>query len=237
MLLDTGHRTVRGITRRFALPGSPHDAAAARLEGMAPQFAQSIATDTVDPFSEREMRSFVKASLPRWIRSPAFVVEELEVCSGRARIDLAVIADRLIGIEIKAAKDDVTRLPGQVEAYSQCFEHVVLVTHESLASKAATLVPEWWGIVVAGEGRSGARYRFLQRPQLNPNLNLDVLLSLLWRDEIVALLSTLTGGVARPRAAKSAIRAELLIRIEAHVLRHATLQKLRERKDWRSVTI
>jgi hypothetical protein len=32
----------------------------------------------------------------------------MEVCSGRTRIDLAVIADRLIGIEIKGPKDDVT---------------------------------------------------------------------------------------------------------------------------------
>jgi hypothetical protein len=183
------------------------------------------------------MRSFVKASLPRLIRSPALVVDEMEVCSGRARIDLAVIADRLIGIEIKAVRDGVTRLPGQVKAYSQCFEYVILVMHESLESKAATLVPQWWGIVVAGESQSRACYRFLQRPRLNPSPNLEVLLSLLWRDEVGALLSTLMGGVAKPRATKRAIRAELLSGIEAQVLRHAILQKLRERKDWRSVSI
>jgi hypothetical protein len=204
---------------------------------MAPHLMQSITTEEVDRFSEGGMRSFIKASLPRLIRSPAFVVDEMEVCAGRARIDLAVIADRLIGIEIKAARDNVTRLPGQIRAYSQCFEYVVLVAHESLASKAATLVPQWWGIVVGSESQCRARYRFLQRPQLNPNPNLEVLLSLLWRDEVGALLSTLMGGVAKPRATKRAIRAELLARIEAQVLRHATLQKLRERKDWRSVSI
>ncbi|MDB6010837.1 MAG: hypothetical protein JWL65_3087 [Gammaproteobacteria bacterium] len=60
--------------------------------------------------SEREIRTFVKTQIHRWIRSngKAFLVEEMEVCSGRARIDLAVIADRLIGIEIKGPKDDVT---------------------------------------------------------------------------------------------------------------------------------
>jgi hypothetical protein len=47
-------------------------------------------------------------------------VEEMEVCSGRARIDLAVIGERLIGFEIKGPQDSVARLRGQAKAYSQC---------------------------------------------------------------------------------------------------------------------
>ena len=189
--------------------------------------------------SEREIRTFIKTQIPRWLRSngTALLIEEMEVCSGRARIDLAVIADRLIGIEIKGPKDDVSRLPEQAKAYSQCFDQVVLVTHHALASRATALVPEWWGIVVGCQRDYRLRYRFLQRPQPNPSLNLETRLALLWRNEIDALLVDLVGSPAKPRATKKTIRAELLSRIEPPLLRHASLQKLRERTEWRYVPI
>ena len=56
--------------------------------------------------SERCIRELVKAEVPRFVRatSRVLLIEEMEVCSGRARVDLAVIGDRLIGIEIKGPK-------------------------------------------------------------------------------------------------------------------------------------
>lgn len=161
----------------------------------------------------------------------------MEVCSGRARIDLAVIGDHLIGIEIKGPKDDVARLPGQVKAYSQCFDLVVLAVHENLAQKASTLVPSWWGLAVGLEKEGRIRYRFERRPEPNPSINLETLLTLLWRNEIDALLSDLLGTTPKPRATKKAIRAELLAQIEPRILHHASLRKLRERTDWRCVPI
>ncbi len=206
------------------------------------QVAQIVGTDEIGPqaeVSEREIRAFIKTQIPRWVRGKesAFLVEEMEVCSGRARIDLAVIADSLIGIEIKGPKDDVSRLPAQARAYSQCFDQVVLVTHDGLASKAASLVPDWWGIIVGCQSRRGLQYRFIRRPQPNPTLNLDAFLALLWRDEIDALMTDLVGGNTRPRATKRTMRAELMSRIESPILRHASLKKLRERTDWRCVPI
>jgi hypothetical protein len=195
--------------------------------------------DVPDEISEREIRTFIKTQIPRWLRSngTALLIEEMEVCSGRARIDIAVIADRLIGIEIKGPKDDVSRLPGQVRAYSQCFDQVVLVMHDALAAKATALIPEWWGVVIGHQRESRLRYRFLRRPQPNPSLNLETRLALLWRNEIDALLADLVGCPAKPRATKKTIRAELLSRIEPPLLRDASLQKLRERIDWRYVPI
>lgn len=111
------------------------------------------------------------------------MVEEMEVCSGRARIDLAVIGDRLIGIEIKGPRDSVTRLPDQAKAYSQCFDHVVLIVHESLAAKARPLIPNWWGLIAGRQVDGRIRYRVVRRLRTNPSLNLERVLSLLWREE------------------------------------------------------
>jgi hypothetical protein len=192
-----------------------------------------------DEVTEQAIRSLVKARLPRLVRSPsgAFLVEEMEVCSGRARIDLAVIGDRLIGIEIKGPRDDVTRLPGQAKAYSQCFDYVVLIVHESLALKARTLIPEWWGFIVGGQVDGRVRYRVERRPEPNPCLNLETVLSLLWREEIDALLTDLLGGNSKPKATKKSIRAELLAQVEPPILHLASLRKLRERTEWRGVPI
>src|SRR6185437_2266278 len=183
------------------------------LTGSGPAVPTEVANEAAE-VSEHDIRTFIKAQIPRWVRnhSQTFLVEEMEVCSGRARIDLALITDHLIGIEIKGPKDDVTRLPGQVKAYSQCFDQVVLVAHENLASKAISLIPEWWGIVVGEQKSCRLRYRFARRPEANPGLNLEMRLALLWRDEINALLSSLTGMTPKPRATKKAVRAELISR-------------------------
>ncbi len=189
--------------------------------------------------SESVIREYVKSQLPRLIKraSKALLIEEMEVCSGRARVDLAVIAEHLIGIEIKGPKDDVTRLPGQAKAYSKCFDRVVLVIHESLVSKARPLIPEWWGIVVGRQKDKRMVYQLERRPQENPELDVSAMLSLLWRHEILQILSDCVGSAPKTGASKKTIRAELLSQVEASVLRCASLQKLRERTDWRSVPI
>ena len=189
--------------------------------------------------TEQAIRQFVKARLPRLVRSPpgAFLVEEMEVCSGRARIDLAVIADLLIGIEIKGPRDDVTRLPGQAKSYSQCFDHVVLIVPESLAVKARALIPDWWGLITGARIDGRIRYRVERRPEPNPSLNLEKVLSLLWREEINALLADLLGCNPKHKATKKSIRAELLAQVESPILHHASLRKLRERTDWRGVPL
>lgn len=189
--------------------------------------------------SERALRELVKTEIPRLLKrdADALLVEEMEVCSGRARVDLAVIGDHLIGIELKGPKDDVTRLPRQVEAYSRCFDRVVLVVHETLLEKATPLVPDWWGLVVSMHEGGKFTHRFERRPKQNPNLDMDALLSLLWREEIDSLLTDLLGSVPKPRSTKKTLRAELISRIEPPALRFAGLRKLRERVDWRTVPV
>jgi hypothetical protein len=195
--------------------------------------------DAPNDFTEQAIRAFVKARLPRLVQSQsrALLVEEMEVCSGQARIDLAVIGDRLIGIEIKGPQDSVTRLPNQAKAYSQCFDQVVLLVHESLAAKALSLIPYWWGLIAGEQVNGRIRYRVERRPQTNPNVDLDKVLSLLWRDEIDALRHDFLGSNSTPKATKKAIRAELLPQVEPSLLHQASLRKLRERTEWRSVPI
>jgi hypothetical protein len=82
------------------------------------------------------------------------VTSEFVLGSSGVRADLAVFADRLLGIEIKTARDTLRRLPSQMKAYSKYFEEVVLV----LASCHARNVDETklWGAAVWTYDDSGA---------------------------------------------------------------------------------
>lgn len=215
------------------------------MPSLAPEMSICVnESTTVMPVANQEvteqfLRDAVKSGLPALVRSRsrALVVEEMEVCLGRARVDLAVIADHLIGIEIKGPKDDVSRLPGQARAYSKCFDRVVLVVHESLAANAMPLVPGWWGLVVTLQKDGVFSYEFERRPRPNPDLDMDSLLSLLWRDEVAAVLVELHGEPPSPNASKKKIRDELLSRFELSQLHGAALNKLRDRSNWRTVPV
>lgn len=189
--------------------------------------------------TEQFLRDFIKSEVPRLIRrrSRALLVEEMDVCLGRARVDLAVIADKLIGIEIKGPKDDVTRLPRQVSAYSKCFDRVVLVIHRSLVDKARPLIPTWWGLVVGMEIDGAFVYEFERRPRLNPDRDIDAVLALLWREEIDALMEEFLGSTPKSRANKRDIREALRASVDVNKLHDASLNKLRDRTDWRTVPV
>lgn len=189
--------------------------------------------------SERGMREFVRAEFANLLcLSQDFrLVEELEVCSGRARVDVAMIGDEFTGIEIKGPKDGVTRLAGQVRAYSQCFDRVVLIVHESLARKAIPLVPEWWGVVVGEQNGDRLIYRVERQPDTNPSVDVEAVLSLLWKIEIETLHADLLGAAPKPKATKKAIRAQLMSSLPLSLLHSHGLRKLRERSDWRNIPV
>lgn len=195
--------------------------------------------DDAEELTEPAIRALVKSRLSRLMpnASSALMVEEMEVCSGRARVDFAVIGDELIGIEIKGPKDTVARLPRQAQAYSQCFDLVVLVVHESLCCRAKMLIPNWWGVVSGQKVGNRIRYQFQRLPEKNPHHNIEQLLALLWRNELDELLKGYLGFVSLPREPKRAVRMRLMAEVDAAELHKASLLKLRERKDWRWVSI
>ena len=195
--------------------------------------------DDKGALTEPAIRALVKSRLSRLMpnASNALVVEEMEVCSGRARVDFAVIGEELIGIEIKGPKDTVARLPRQAQAYSQCFDLMVLVVHESLYAKAKMLIPDWWGVVSGRKEGDRIRYQFQRLPEKNPDQDIEQLLSLLWRNELDGLLKTYLGYSSLRSEAKRCLRLRLLAEVDADEVHRATLLKLREREEWRWVSL
>ena len=54
-------------------------------------------------------------------------IQELGICQGLARIDIAVVNKVLHGYEIKSDRDSLRRLPSQVEMYSKVVDKATIV--------------------------------------------------------------------------------------------------------------
>ena len=117
------------------------------------------------------------------------VLEELGVCRGLVRIDLALVNGLIHGFEIKSDLDSLRRLEGQVELYSKVLDRATLVASERHLDEAMAMLPVWWGVqrVQAG-ARGGPRFRMVRRGRKNPSRDARALVELLWLDDALSLL-------------------------------------------------
>lgn len=162
------------------------------------------------------------------------VVDELGLCQGVSRVDVAVVNGQIHGYEIKSEKDTLDRLPEQVRIYGGVLDKVTLVAAEKHVDRARGIVPPWWGITVAVQGKRGAiRFSVHQRSRANPAVDLYAVAQLLWRDEALALLERL--GLAR--GLKSKPRQHLWRVLADSVpgpdLKREVRQQLKAREGWR----
>ena len=84
------------------------------------------------------------------------LIEELGLCQGRTRIDLATVGGVLHGYEIKSNRDRLSRLASQAETYSRVFDRVTLVVGTKHVKAGLRLVPRWWGVLLVRGGIEGA---------------------------------------------------------------------------------
>lgn len=189
--------------------------------------------------TEARIRSDIRSRLSRIFGSDsgALLVEEMEVCSGRARIDMAVISNRLIGIEIKGPEDGLKRLRNQADQYSRCFDQIVLVVDDGLAEQAIKLIPKWWGVIIGSTQSDSYAYRLIRRPARNLQVEVDTLLALLWREEVMSLWERFVEKQPPSKASKKRLRNELLANVQPQALKCATIESLKKRIDWRSMPI
>lgn len=116
------------------------------------------------------------------------VINELGVCQGEARVDIAVINGKIHGFEIKSDSDTLERLPSQLEVYNRVLETMTIVTGENHLEKIKNLVPEWWGIIKVCQLNKEVCFERLRRSLGNPSIDALSLVQLLWHNETVSIL-------------------------------------------------
>jgi hypothetical protein len=159
-------------------------------------------------------------------------VEEMEICRGDARVDIAVINGSLSGYEIKSQLDDLRRLPNQISVYSRVLDSVSVVVAPDHLTEIEKQIPRWWGILTLSEVDES--FSASREPSQNPCVDAFSVATLLWRDEALAILSShgLDIGIrSKPREAMW----RRLLSLPLPVLQSEVRAKLKARGEgWRS---
>lgn len=173
-----------------------------------------------------------------FIKTSTVVVDEMDICAGRSRIDIAVINGKMHGYEIKSKQDNLERLPRQVEDYNKIFDTMTLVVFENHLDKVYELIPSWWTIKSVKEKKSKIVITTIRKGKINKNIDVDSLILLLWRDEMINALMTYTDI---RKGYKSKTRQQLGALLTANISHDQipliVREKLKVRESWKSVAI
>jgi hypothetical protein len=173
--------------------------------------------------------------LARHHKNPnTLVIDELGLWHGTARVDVAVLNGTVHGFEIKSERDNLSRLPNQVEVYSEILDKVTVVSDVKHMLKIFKIVPIWWGLIVVSRGPKGGMCFSTLRPSArNPGVNPHSLATLLWREEalnILAELQAAQGLLSKPR---HDIYTKLATLLTLNQLRLKVLDAIKNRQNWR----
>lgn len=127
------------------------------------------------------------------------VLEELGLCQGDVRVDVAAVNGELAGFEIKSPSDTLARWPKQQRIYSKVVDRAWLAAPTKALEKA--VAPDWWGLIGVFEVGDRLGLRVARPAGLNPKPDPKSIAKLLWRDEALEVLRN--AGTARGVMTKS----------------------------------
>jgi hypothetical protein len=183
---------------------------------------------------EAQIRSQLVSRLHhRYAADPTTVIrQELGLCAGARRVDLAVINGELSGFEIKSDQDTLVRLSGQAEVYGRVLDRVSIVTTDKYLHHAVEILPAWWGVLHAAPDASEVRLTEVRPPALNHDQDAFALAQLLWRDEAVDELRTRGLHKGLSKARRWIVWQRLAETVPLPELRPLVRDRLRARQAW-----
>jgi len=174
-----------------------------------------------------------------YIEEPDTVISnELDVCAGVSRADIAVVNGKLHGYEIKSKQDNLERLPSQIESYNRVFNTMTIVTYKSHLDKVKSIVPKWWGIKCVDEKNEEVVLKNIRKPKENNNINIQNVAMLLWKDEMLDLLLNYSSII---KGYKNKTRYELSYmiqqNIDENIVQEYVRNVLKNRINWKAVPL
>jgi hypothetical protein len=164
------------------------------------------------------------------------IVEELGLCRGTVRVDIAVINGTLKGYEIKSAQDTLRRLPVQAATYNRVFDTMTIVVADRHLRAAETMIPNWWGIqiVTAHDSSSPLVIEHARGESANLGVDPSSLVQLLWRDEVLELLGQMNWSKSLRSKPRRVLWEVLARTAPLSELKDMVLTRLKSRSRWRS---
>lgn len=186
---------------------------------------------------DKDIRDAVKKKvIKQHLDDPStLVIEELGLNYGRNRVDIAVVNGELHGYELKSDSDNLLRLPAQIVSYSAVMDKVTLVVGKKHAEEAITMIPEWWGVKIATMDNTGKiKLSTARKNKANKNIEPLELIKLLWKDELLVLLSTRINIDWKIKKLKRKDIYQLITdTFTLNEIRYAVRTTMKSRIDWR----
>lgn len=166
------------------------------------------------------------------------IINELDICAGVSRVDIAIINGKIHGYEIKSKQDNLERLPNQIESYNSVFDTMTIVTYKSHLEKIKKIVPKWWGIKCVDDKNGDIILKNIRKPKENNNINIQNVAMLLWKDEMLDLLLNCSDITVRY---KNKNRYDLSYMIQQYVdsntVKEYVRNVLKNRTNWKAVPL
>lgn len=178
----------------------------------------------------------IRIALENWVSTyqphadEDVLVGEMCFLGKKRRADLVHANGKLSAYEIKSESDNLSRWPGQEEAYFKVFDHVWLCCHTRHIEKALVKSSDQTGILLIDDHSNIAVVR---KPKINKHYDIEEVARLLWRSEIDSLLSK-KGININPKERIAQAREKLLKNCSNPELKKETISLLKERYVGRS---
>jgi len=138
------------------------------------------------PSRDGDVRALLKRHLASAHQTPTLILDELGLCQGDVRVDVAAINGELAGFEIKSPADSLARWPKQRRVYSKVVDRAWLVATDKALEAAKP--PAWWGLIRVVETPNQLGIRVLREAERNPSPDPLAIAQLLWHAEALEVL-------------------------------------------------
>ena len=184
---------------------------------------------TTLPEIRRHLHEFLRAEHGQ----DALIVDELGLAAGRGRADVAAITSELHLYEIKGPRDSLKRLENQIAIYTRAGATATLVTSETHAAKAESLLPPWWGLLLVKQDEEGTTSLSEKRAAIpNTNRSPYTVAQNLWRQEALEELRKLSCATGLSRASRHYLWLRLAQVTTLTQLAAITAERMRGRDGW-----
>lgn len=177
-----------------------------------------------------DIRAAILASLAG---ASGLVLEELNVGLYHARIDVAHLTpEQWTGYEIKSDTDTCRRLPEQARWYGLVFDRLVAVIAERHLAEVQSVVPEWWGIVLARPDGGGVRLETVRGAGRNPAVNPEWVAHMLWRPEMQEVVLQIGLRRSLRYRSRNVMVKAIVDALPLPELRREVTERISRRTDW-----
>lgn len=140
--------------------------------------------------NDAEIRPFFLIWLYKRNIQPKYVFNEINIADGAARPDIVALYTHAHCFEIKGDNDQVERMIKQSNFYHLSFKKNTLITTYRHYKKALSILPEFWGIIIAEKKpNNDLKFIYKRKAKNSPVFNKAIASKILWKVEMQTLLS------------------------------------------------